>query len=438
MNRKLNEKTLDRIAVPAGVQQLIVWDDELPGFGAVVGKKTITFIANYRANGAKRRQVIGRRGAIRDDGNPWTVTLARLRAREILGKVAGGGDPSFELRNRDTGPTLGDAFDLHIARMTADEASASSLATIKRERDKYLVNWVGRPLRTIERADCRELHQTLTKQHGPYLANRVMRHIRAAWNTALKEHDLPANPTIAVHWNKEHRRQEPIPWSGLPAWFSTVSTLRPLYVNGKRAGADPGVRGDYYLFMLLTGLRRMDAATVRWEHLDLDTAILVRPNPKGGKERAFKIPLSSECLKLLDRRKRDNRIAFPDADAGWVFPTRAIKPKTCALCSALGRPAHAKGAVVHVIEGKQQKINAEIGELEVILPSPHRLRDTHIHQRARRGRRHLAVRDRRAHQPPPATRLSHRRLHRPIDRTPRRMPGASDALPFRKAAAPAR
>jgi integrase len=377
MNRKLNEKTLDRLVVPADKQQLIVWDDELPGFGAVVGKKTVTFIANYRANGAKRRQVIGRRGAIRDDGNPWTVTLARLRAREILGKVAGGGDPSFELRNRETGPTLGDAFDLHIARMTADEASASSLSTIKRERDKYLANWVGRPLRTIERADCRELHQTLTKQHGPYLANRVMRHIRAAWNTALKEHDLPANPTIAVHWNKEHRRQEPIPWAGLPAWFATVSTLRPVFLNRKRTGAEPGVRGDYYLFMLLTGLRRMDAATVRWEHLDLDKAVLVRPNPKGGKERAFKIPLSSECLKLLDRRKRDNRIAFPDGDAGWVFPTRAIKAKSCALCSALGRPAHAKGAVVHVIEGKQQKVNAETGELEVILPSPHRLRDTY-------------------------------------------------------------
>src|SRR5262245_45589528 len=377
MNRKPNEKTLDRMVVPPGEQQLVVWDDELPGFGVVVGKRSITFVANYRANGVKRRQVIGKRGAFRDDGNPWTVTLARTRAREILGKVAGGGDPSFEIRNRESGPTLGDAFDLHVARMRADEASPSSLATITRERDKYLARWIERPLRTIERADCRELHQQLTKQHGPYLANRVMRHVRAAWNTALKEHDLPANPTIAVHWNKEHRRQEPIPWAGLPAWYATVSTLRPIVENGKRVGAEPGVRGDYYLFMLLTGLRRMDAATVRWEHIDHDEALLVRPNPKGGKERAFKIPISSECMKLLARRKRDNAIVFAEGDAGWVFPTRALKPKACALCSALGRPAHAKCAAVHVIEGKQQKFNAETGEAERILPSPHRLRDTY-------------------------------------------------------------
>lgn len=375
MKRKLTEKVLDRMTVPAGRPQLVVWDQELPGFGVVVGKNTITFVANYWANGVKRRQVIGRRGAIREDGNPWTVTLARLRGREILGKVAGGGDPSSELRNRTSGPTLGDAFDLHVARMKADEASPSSLATITRERDKYLAHWIDRPLRTVERADCRELHQQMTKQHGPYLANRVMRHVRAAWNTALKEHDLPANPTIAVHWNNEHRRQEPIPWAGLPAWYVTVSTLRPTIESGKRVGAEPGVRGDYYLFMLLTGLRRMDAATVRWEHIDEDEAVLIRPNPKGGN--AFRIPLSSECLKLLARRKRDNRNVFPDGDAGWVFPTRSIKPKQCTLCAALSMPAHDKGTVVHLIEGKQQRLNPETGEAERILPSPHRLRDTY-------------------------------------------------------------
>ena len=34
-----------------------------------------------------------------------------------------------------------------------------------------------------------------------------MRYVRAVYNTALKEHDLPVNPTVAVHWNKEERRQ---------------------------------------------------------------------------------------------------------------------------------------------------------------------------------------------------------------------------------------
>jgi integrase len=181
---------------------------------------------------------------------------------------------------REGGPTLADAFDLHVARRKANGASLASLATITRERDKHLENWLTRPLRTIERSHCRELHETLSKKHGPHLANRVMRHVRAAWNTALKEHDLPANPTIAVHWNKERRRQEPIPWAQLPAWHATVASLEPIIVNRKRVGTRPGIRGDYQLFVLLTGLRRMDAATVRWEHVDLDEGLLHRPNPR--------------------------------------------------------------------------------------------------------------------------------------------------------------
>lgn len=198
MNLRMTEALLNKLRPHAGKAQLVVWDEEVPGFGVVVGQRVMTFVANYRANGAKRRQVIGRRGEIRD-GRVLNVVLARTRAREILGRVAGGGDPSLELRVSAGGPTLADAFDLHCSRMHADRATASSIATITRERDKYLAGWMTRPLAKNERSHCRELHEMMTKKHGPYLANRVMRHVRAAWNTALKEHDLPANPTIAVH-----------------------------------------------------------------------------------------------------------------------------------------------------------------------------------------------------------------------------------------------
>ena len=147
--------------------------------------------------------------------------------------------------------------------MKANQASPRSIETIKSEGDKYLADWLKRPLNAIERSECRVLHEKISKGNAPYIADRITRHIRAAWNTALKEHDLPANPTIAVHWNRERRRQEPIAWAKLPAWLATVEKLEPVIVNGKRVRERSGVRGDYQLFMLFTGLRRMDAATVR-------------------------------------------------------------------------------------------------------------------------------------------------------------------------------
>lgn len=377
---KLTERSLTTLGAPTNAVQAYYWDRDLPGFGLVIGQTGHrTFVVRRRVAGRLVKHTIGVPGQPGPTGAPWTVTLARLEARRLVvdmlaGKVP---EPTRHVRNSADRPTLGDAIELHVARMRAKGASATSIATVARERDCYLADWIDRPLREITRTDARELHEQLSEGNGPYIANRVLRHVRAAWNTAAREHDLPTNATIAVNWNKEHRRQEPIAWTKLPSWYQTVATLDDRG-DGTRA---PGIRGDYQLFVLLTGLRRMDAATVRWEHVDEAAATLRRPNPKGGKDRAFTIPLSSECMRILERRKRENRAAFTDGDGGWVFPTIALKSKPCPLCAALGvrsgKHEHEAGAVVHLIEAKQQRYDKAKGKAERILPSPHRLRDTY-------------------------------------------------------------
>ena len=149
-----------------------------------------------------------------------------------------------------------------------------------------------------------------------------------------------ANPTVAVTFNRVRRRREPIPWSELAAWSRTVERLR-----------NP-VRRDLQRFLLFTGLRSLDARTVRWEHVDLAAGTVHRPRPKGGEERAFTVPVARVVVELLERRRREN-----GEDAGWVFPTR-----------------DSSGRVTHVVEAKQQRTVA--GRKVPHLPSPHRLRDT--------------------------------------------------------------
>ncbi len=107
----------------------------------------------------------------------------------------------------------------------------------------------------------------------------------------------------------------------------------------------------------------MDAATIRWDHIDFDARTLLRPNPKGGADRAFTIPLSRACLEILVRRRADNL-----DDHGWAFPTDAVKSRPCDLCPELGQPAHVAGARVHLVEAK---------EMADAIVSPHRLRDTY-------------------------------------------------------------
>jgi integrase len=172
------------------------------------------------------------------------------------------------------------------------------------------------------------------------MANGVFRQFRAVYNDAIAQHDgLPGNPCIALRnrWFKEMRRQEPV--QNLREWWLSVMQLN-------------SVRRSYQLFVLLTGLRRSDAATIRWEDVTFDTGTLHRPNPKGGVEKAFTIPLSRVALGLLQHRKRQNEILFPKSP--WVFP------------------AESKSG--HIEEPKEQRqLN---GKKVAHLPSPHRLRDT--------------------------------------------------------------
>src|SRR5262245_47694426 len=126
MKVKLTEKSLAAIALPAGKPQVVVWDTELVGFGAVVGKLSRTFIAEGRVDGRKRRKAIGVAGRVREDGAAWTVQLARIEAKKILGDIVRGVDPNAERRIRREGPTLRDALELHVGKMRRDDARPRS------------------------------------------------------------------------------------------------------------------------------------------------------------------------------------------------------------------------------------------------------------------------------------------------------------------------
>lgn len=420
----LDEKRVEQARLDPSVVGKRLWDSKVTGFGVIVGKKRITFCVQRRIKGEGQTTLTLGHWAppklrAADDGlraRTLTVVQARDKAIQWLGQMRAGDDPRGEHApetKSSSGPTLADACQLYVDHLRKAGKRPSSIASIEREigdrgdddrQGSYLLAWLDDPLASITGKECRTRHEEISTNNGPHVANRVMRQLRAIWNFIAKEAIagtldgvsegtvFPANPTIAVQWNKENevsgyiaRRQEPIPWKDLPAWRTAVDELGTDRKNdrGETRHGSP-IRRDYNLLVLLTGLRRMDAATIRWEHcnltnktistktwnrnrqrwidIELPPRTLLRPNPKGGKERAFTIPLSSECIKILKRRATENI-----NDSGWVFPTDALKDKECHLCAALGQPAHAVNARVHLAEPKEDS---------EVLVSPHRLRDT--------------------------------------------------------------
>jgi hypothetical protein len=68
-------------------------------------------------------------GEPRPDGHTWTVALARVEARQILGRMASGDDPNVGKRATSTpappppssGPTLRQGLELYLANMRAGQ-----------------------------------------------------------------------------------------------------------------------------------------------------------------------------------------------------------------------------------------------------------------------------------------------------------------------------
>lgn len=249
------------------------------------------------------------------------------------------GDPA-------AGPTLAEAIELHVAAMRAKGCTLRSIETVRDESRRHFASWLERQLASLRHEEVAARHESLTRENGPYLADRVMQQLRAVYNTAARSLEgLPdANPVVGIAFNRIRRSRQPVPWGELPAWRQLVEGIR-----------NP-VRRDLQLFLLFTGLRSLDARTLRWEHVDLAAGTLHRPRPKGGGDRAFAVPIAREAIDILRRRSLENA-ALLGGDAGWVFPTR-----------------NREGRTTHVQEAKEQRFVA--GRKVAHLPSPHRLRDT--------------------------------------------------------------
>ncbi|MFO1153658.1 MAG: tyrosine-type recombinase/integrase [Rhodospirillales bacterium] len=320
---RLTQTFVERVPLGADGKQTLYFDTETKGFGLLVSRATKSWVVQRDIDGRSKRITLGRADVVRAEE-------ARRRARAALDVMAQGTLPVAV-------PTLKDALSAHRDALVRRKASPLTIRDHDTVARLHLAPLLDRRLDMITPEELYRLHVKVTDRAGPYAANRVIRVVRAAWNTARRRLPkvVPLPEVGAVEWNKETRRREPIAWTELPAWFKRVHGLS-------------WVMRDYMLFVLLTGLRRRDASAIRWEEIDWRAGTLYRPAPKGGADRAFTIPLSRKALAVLRLRRMTNSRLLPASP--WAFPTRSRDGKK-------------------VIPLQEPGGNG--------LPSPHRLRDTY-------------------------------------------------------------
>lgn len=300
MGTKLTQGTVNKIAEEheAGQQ---VYDADVSGLRIVVGSKSSSYKLVGRINDGSDRYVsiiIGRTDEV-------SLKTARERAAELKLALRRGEDPRAPKRSV---PSLRKAWERY-KETRGPELQPSTVAWYEEKVLAVLKPILEIPLDKLDRETVRALHEKITKKNGPYGANGAMRALKAVYNDAARTQDLPPNPVSrAVRMNKESPRKWALDAAGLKEAWRRLDAM------------EDQVRAACWTVMLLTGLRSHDARSMRWEHLD-DDGVLTVPSPKGGADRAFRVPLPRHLLQVLERVRQETA----PLESPFVFPSITSK-----------------------------------------------------------------------------------------------------------------
>lgn len=317
---KLTKSFIDRVKPPASEYE-IHWDDGVPGYGLRVtptGKRV--FMAMGRVKGKLVQFTIGNFGVFTED-------QARKKAQKVLQMMREGIDPRDAQKEDEAAKvTLRQVADAYFY-----ERPGMLRETTRVEKDRHIETvWAAfknKPIASITEADVRKRYTEMatkglrgTPAPGQaqiatttlsVLINFAMRRYKRSDGSPLITH----NPVAALKadWPGFKPRTRDIDDKHIGAVWNLLTEMRA-YPKNQDAAA--GI--DLVRFLILTGCRRSEGASLEWSNVNLDEAWFHLPNPKN--DNPVWLPLSSQAVALLKVRKPkdDDKDASP-----YVFPTRA-------------------------------------------------------------------------------------------------------------------
>ena len=263
------------------------------GFGLRVspaGRKT--FIVRYRFAGRRRRVSLG--------GYP-VVTLAdaRRRATQVLGEVAGGGDPAQARQDARDTPHFGDLAALYLGKHA--EGKKRSWREDRRIIESELFPlWRTRRAQEIYRRDVRELLETIAERPAPIMANRVLALVRKIFNFGIAREIVEFNPCTHLERPGKERQRDRV---------LADDEIRVLWT---RLDDEPVEIAAAFRLRLVTAQRGGEVFSMRWADLDLNERWWTIPGSDTKNSLPHRVPLSDLAIEILMRlRGRSERMSAP-------------------------------------------------------------------------------------------------------------------------------
>src|ERR1700688_1902321 len=263
---KLTKRTVDALKPHPG-RDLVVFDSEVSGFGVRVkssGRKS--YLIQYRnAGGRSRRLTIAGHGRM-------TADEARDEAKQLLAAAARGQDPAEDRHRALRAPTVAQRAALYLERH-ARPRKKTAIADESRLRRYVLPAFGARKVEAITRGDVARLHHELGDK--PLAANRVLALISVMFNLA-ESWGLRApgsNPCRHLKRYPERKRDR---------FLSAEEVQRLGEALLEAQGTEHPSALAAIRLLLLTGARKSEILTLKWEHVDLERYALRLPDSKTG------------------------------------------------------------------------------------------------------------------------------------------------------------
>jgi len=314
---KLTKTLVDKLQPPEK-GQAFVWDSDLPGFAVRITPTGVkAWVVQMRVRGGKeRRMTVGM-------CNKVPLDAARLEARKLIAGADLGRDVAQERQEArqvkpDTNPTVAEFAQRWLEEVVARQNRASTLKLRSLLVKNHIVPHVGgRRLAALTRKHVEDLHYAVSQRY-PVAANRAVSTLSAILATAVRWGLLERNVALNTHRNSEEGRER----------YLTPQEIGALVQALDASPAQDSA--DVVRLLLLTGARVGEVLAMRWEQLNLDAAVWVKPAATTKQNRQHRVPLSPPAVALLlkrqhsmkppSRRRASKLDHAPEEGNPWVFP----------------------------------------------------------------------------------------------------------------------
>jgi len=305
MKNKINftKRALEALPVPKNGIRDTHHDKKTPGLILrITSTGTKSFVLYRRIQGRPQRVTLGRFPSM-------TVEQARNAVIKTNAQIAEGKNPNVEKKAVRDEMCLDALFELYLERHA--KVHKKSWKGDYDQFEIHLQEWRTKKLSSIRRADIQRLHGKIGQDTGIYVANRVLALLHTLFNKAIEWGWEGSNPAHGVKKFKERSRERFLEADELPRFFQALAE-------------EPNKTArDYFLVSLLTGARRDNALSMRWDQINIERETWAIPDTKSGDPHT--LPLIPGVLSILKVRKAESV-------SPWVFPGKGrtghlVEPK---------------------------------------------------------------------------------------------------------------